>query len=88
MNVCIPELFTAFEPITSVIGTSNEMDVINNIFQSVPAINFSKFVLEIIPESLCVLEVSDVYWSDWGDEKRIRNDLEKLSLIMVNSVAV
>ncbi len=87
MQNCIPEVFNAFEPIRKEIGSSREEIAIERLFKFVPSINFSRFVLEMIPEHLCVMEVSDIYWSDWGDEKRIRNDLEKLSLIMVDSVA-
>ncbi|MEJ2279837.1 MAG: sugar phosphate nucleotidyltransferase [Candidatus Lokiarchaeota archaeon] len=86
IKVCVPAVFNAFEPIRKEIGTSREKITIEKSFRFIPALNFSRFVLEMIPEQLRVMEVSDVYWSDWGDEKRIRNDLEKLSLTMVDSV--
>jgi mannose-1-phosphate guanylyltransferase len=86
IKVCVPAVFNAFEPIRKEIGTSREKITIEKSFKFIPALNFSRFVLEMIPEQLRVMEVSDVYWSDWGDEKRIRNDLEKLSLTMVDSV--
>jgi mannose-1-phosphate guanylyltransferase len=87
MQDYIPEVFNAFEPIRKEICTSREKIAIEKSFKFIPALNFSRFVLEMIPEHLCVMEVSDIYWSDWGDENRIRNDLEKLSLTMVDSVA-
>jgi mannose-1-phosphate guanylyltransferase len=87
MHDCIPEVFNAFEPIRKELGSSLEKITLEKIFKFIPALNFSRFVLEMIPEHLCVMEVSDIYWSDWGDEERIRNDLEKLSLIMVDSIA-
>ena len=87
MQDCIPEVFNAFEPIRLTIGTSKEKAVIEYMFKFVPAINFSKSVLEMIPQHLLVLEVSDIYWSDWGDENRIRNDLDKLNLFMIDSIA-
>jgi hypothetical protein len=31
------------------------------------------------------MEVSDVYWSDWGEEQRIRNDIEYLDLKLIDS---
>jgi hypothetical protein len=31
------------------------------------------------------MEVSDVYWSDWGEEQRMRNDIENLDLKLVDS---
>ena len=87
MQTYIPEVFNVFEPIREEIGTSNEMITIERMFQYVPAINFSRFVLEMIPEHLRVMEISNIYWSDWGDENRIRNDLEKLNLVMHDSIA-
>ncbi|MGE5811575.1 MAG: hypothetical protein ACM339_08735 [Ignavibacteria bacterium] len=47
--------------------------------------NFASSVLEKIPDCLCVMEVSDVYWSDWGEEQRIRNDIEYLDLKLIDS---
>jgi mannose-1-phosphate guanylyltransferase len=76
----IPEVFNAFNPIQSALGSSSEETVIESTFPNIPAINFSRFVLEKIPEHLHVMEISEVYWSDWGEEKRIRNDIEKLDL--------
>ena len=87
MQACIPEVFNAFEPIRSEIGTQLEKITIETMFKYIPSMNFSRSVLEMIPEHLFVMEISNVYWSDWGDEKRIRNDLEKLNLVMINSVA-
>jgi mannose-1-phosphate guanylyltransferase len=87
MQTCIPEVYNAFEPIRAEIGTSREKVAVDTMFEFIPAINFSRFVLEKIPEHLCVMEVSDIYWSDWGDENRIRNDIEKLDLNMIDSVA-
>jgi len=52
------------------------------IFQHLPSINFSKFVLERIPENLHVIEISNVHWSDWGEEERIQNDIDKYSLCL------
>jgi mannose-1-phosphate guanylyltransferase len=87
MQDWVPEIFNVFEPIRAEIGTSNENITIERMFQFVPAINFSRFVLEMIPEYLRVMEVSNIYWSDWGDERRIRNDIEKLNLLMIDSIA-
>ncbi len=83
---CVPDVFNAFDYIRENICTPHESIAIERAFNYVPSLNFSRFVLETIPEHLCVMEVSDVYWSDWGEEDRIRNDLEKLSLIMIDSI--
>jgi len=76
----IPEVFDAFKPIQSDLGSSSEETTIESTFPNIPAINFSHFVLEKIPEHLHVIEISEVYWSDWGEEGRILNDIKKLEL--------
>ena len=80
MQKCIPEVFNAFEPIRETLGSSMEDEIIGNTFKHIPAINFSHFVLENISDHLHVMEISNVYWSDWGEEERIKNDIKKLDL--------
>lgn len=82
IQACIPEVFDAFIPIRSALGTSKEETIIESTFQHLPSINFSKFVLERIPENLHVIEISNVHWSDWGEEERIQNDIDKYSLCL------
>jgi mannose-1-phosphate guanylyltransferase len=76
-RVCTPDLFTAFTHIARSIGTPEEAEVIEATFGSIPSLNFSSSVLQQIPERLGVIPVRDVYWSDWGEEHRIRADFER-----------
>jgi len=46
----------------------------------IPEVNFSKDFLEKVVDHLAVLEIPDVYWSDWGEEQRIMHDLKKFHL--------
>jgi len=85
IKACVPEVFNAFQTIHAEIGTSIEKETIEKMYQFIPLMNFSSSVLEKIPECLCVMEVSDVYWSDWGEEQRIRNDIEYLDLKLIDS---
>jgi mannose-1-phosphate guanylyltransferase len=77
-NRNMPDLFKAFAPIRSMIGTPFEKIMINRIYKYLPSHNFSKCVLENISRSLAVMEVNDVYWSDWGEEYRVNQDLDKM----------
>lgn len=70
-----PELYVPFKKIASVLGTAQETQVAEEVFRTLPHINFSSAILEHIPHRLSVLPVKGVYWSDWGDEQRIRTDL-------------
>ena len=71
------EVYEPFETILRSLGTPHENEVINETYRIVPRLNFSSAVLEKIKDNLFVLEVPDVYWSDWGEEKRIYYDAEK-----------
>ncbi|MCX6167787.1 MAG: sugar phosphate nucleotidyltransferase [Ignavibacteriales bacterium] len=82
INFCLPELVGAFQPIRAKMGTSMEKINIRRLYKYLPSFNFSKSVLENIPQYLNVLEVTDVYWSDWGDEHRINSDLESINVAM------
>lgn len=83
---CIPELFGAFQPIRNKFGSTIEETMVKRFYKYLPSVNFSKYVLEIIPNHLNVLEVNDVYWSDWGDEHRINKDIEKMTMGLEQSV--
>ena len=83
---CIPELAGAFQPIRSKFGSTFEEITVRRFYKYLPSVNFSKYVLEMIPNHLNVLEVNDVYWSDWGDEQRIGKDIERMDRVLAASV--
>ncbi len=80
METHLPRLFDAFAPIFNSLGTEHEKITIKQIFKLVPDGNFSEDFLEKVCDHLAVLEIPDVYWSDWGEEQRITHDLEKFHL--------
>jgi mannose-1-phosphate guanylyltransferase len=75
---CVPEIMTLFERYKEVIDTADEMMVLDAIYDSMPRRNFSKHLLERVPERLAVMEMRDVHWSDWGSPKRIAASLETI----------
>ena len=75
-----PEIYNPFGKIRFNLNKQNELLILDEIYNEIPAVNFSSFVLEKIPQHLHVLEVPDVYWSDWGEEQRILRDNEKFGL--------
>lgn len=86
INLCLPELAGGFQPIRSKFDTSLEEITIRRFYKYLPSFNFSKCVLEKIPNNLKVLKVNGVYWSDWGDEQRIVKDIAGMNVIPENSV--
>jgi len=79
------DVFSTFTLIREAFGTSREEEVIKTVYLSIPSVDFTRSVLERVSEHLYVLEVSNVYWSDWGNEDRIRHDLEQYNLRLSNS---
>ena len=80
MKKHLPYLFETFDLIYESLGTKHEKDIIKEYFKLIPEVNFSKFFLEKVVDQLAVLEIPDIYWSDWGEEQRIMYDLKKFHL--------
>jgi mannose-1-phosphate guanylyltransferase len=73
-------IYNAFKKAKSVYGTNEEEQFVTSAFNSIPSLNFSKCLLEAIPESLFVLRVEGVLWSDWGNKEQVMKDLDSLGV--------
>jgi mannose-1-phosphate guanylyltransferase len=77
-----PRIYGSFQPILNAIGTADEQHVIEQVYQKLPSLNFSKGVIEALPfehrQGLLVLPVRGVNWSDWGSRDRLTKTLRKL----------
>lgn len=72
------DVFAPAQRIIQSLGTIFESDVAEDVFTSLPSVNFSHGLLEKIPDRLSVLRIRGVYWNDWGDEQRILSDIDSL----------
>jgi mannose-1-phosphate guanylyltransferase len=72
-----PEVFAMFECVKDFLGSPGEEEAVAQLYLRLTSVNFSRSILERGPESLAVLPVRDVYWSDWGEEERVLIDLER-----------
>jgi hypothetical protein len=52
--------------------------VVERVYKTLPAVNFSSAVCEPLASCLRVLPVPDVGWSDWGSIARICASLEQM----------
>ena len=57
------------------IGTSSEQQILMNLYRNMPTRNFSRDLLSLIPKQLTMMELTGVYWSDWGRPERIQETL-------------
>jgi mannose-1-phosphate guanylyltransferase len=74
---CVPEMMSLFERLKKAIDTAEELQVLDAIYDAMPLRNFSSHILQRAPERLAVLEMRDVFWSDWGNPERILSGLEQ-----------
>jgi mannose-1-phosphate guanylyltransferase len=77
----LESVYEAFKKAKSVYGTDEEEQFILDAFDTIPSKNFSKCILEEIPESLFVLRAEGVLWSDWGNKEQVLKDLDGLGMI-------
>jgi mannose-1-phosphate guanylyltransferase len=77
-----PDFYAHFDQIRRAIGTPLEATVIQQIYDRLERVNFSRDLLEPLvkkrPGSLAVLPVNDLFWSDWGTETRIIKTLRTI----------
>ncbi|MGA7162161.1 MAG: sugar phosphate nucleotidyltransferase [Bacteroidota bacterium] len=70
-----PTIFNAFKKIDTDLLSPFEASTVNEVYATLPSIDFSATILEHDAHGLAVLRVKDVYWSDWGNPERIRGDI-------------
>ena len=75
---CFPELMERFERLGRAIGTSKEAQVLEAIYQTMPAKNFSSDLLQQVPDRVAVTELTNALWSDWGRPERIVEALRRI----------
>ncbi|RPI02646.1 MAG: hypothetical protein EHM64_13610 [Ignavibacteriae bacterium] len=73
-------IYNAFKNAKTTYGTDSEEGFIENAFSDIPPLSFSKSILEEIPDSLFVLRVEGILWSDWGSKDQVLKDLDILGV--------
>lgn len=77
-----PVLYLAFCRILESIGTTEQQKTVDDVYDGLEPVNFSKEILEKIADrhakSVSVLPVQNVFWSDLGSPDRVLQVLRKL----------
>ena len=76
----LESIYNAFKKANIAYGTDKEEGFIAEAFADIPSKNFSKSLLEEIPESLFVLRAEGILWSDWGTKEQVLKDLDNLGV--------
>ena len=79
-----PSLHWPFMRILNAIDTDAEQRTVDEVYRTLEPINFSKGLLEriakVYPETISVLPVLQIYWSDWGSPQRLLESQQLLGL--------
>lgn len=75
-----PDLFQLCRIVRATLGSLHEKEIMRGAYSVMPSLNFSSSILERIPRHLCVLHLTGIYWNDWGEEDRVRLDMETFHL--------
>jgi mannose-1-phosphate guanylyltransferase len=78
MEQHMTNLYAAMRAVIPVLGTRFEMEMTERTFAPLLPVSISRGLLERVPEHLSVLSLQGIYWSDWGDEQRVRADIDAL----------
>lgn len=73
-----PEMIERFKRLGRAIGTSEEVRVLEAIYQTMPTRNFSSDFLQQVPDRVAVTELTNALWSDWGRPERITEALRRI----------
>jgi mannose-1-phosphate guanylyltransferase len=73
-----PQIMKHFERLHNAIGASCENDVLEEIYEVMPAQNFSTGLLVQAANQISVMPMKGVLWSDWGRENRIVETLNRI----------
>jgi mannose-1-phosphate guanylyltransferase len=76
----LTSIYNAFKNANTSYGTDSEESFLSDVFEEIPSKNFSKSLLEQIPQSLFVLRVEGILWSDWGTKEQVIKDLDSFGL--------
>lgn len=80
INRAVPDLFDAFASATPALAAAGSLKRVAALYSRTRDSNFSQEVLAAYPESLSVLALRDVGWSDWGDPARVLSTLARVGI--------
>jgi mannose-1-phosphate guanylyltransferase len=74
----LPRLHSVFHTVRPVVGTTFEGQMIESLYRDLPLLEFSQRVLARSPQSVAVLPVSKIEWSDLGEPRRVLGLLKRI----------
>ena len=75
-----PALYEPFAPCRESWEALQDLQVLHEVYATLPVVNFSHAILAQSAPCLGVLPVHGVHWSDWGSPARVMQDLVRYQL--------
>jgi mannose-1-phosphate guanylyltransferase len=73
----LPETLESLDAAAAFLGTPYETEALTATYRTLRPVDFSRTLLAGHPHALLVLPARGVYWSDWGDPRRILETLRR-----------
>ena len=71
-------IWSSFERILSASGTAHETSTIEREYRTMEKATLSHAIFERCADRISVIEVKEVFWSDWGSRHRVLQSLERI----------
>jgi mannose-1-phosphate guanylyltransferase len=75
---CFPDLMPRFERLSRSIGTSEEAQILDEMYHEISAHDLVSELLQRVSDRAAVIEMNGVLWSDWGKPIRIVDSLRRI----------
>lgn len=72
----LPDLYRTLSSGGDLLGSSDEDQVLSDLYSNIPSTNFSTEVLSRRPDQLSVLKLSNVGWIDLGEPQRVASTIQ------------
>lgn len=76
-RACLPEMMKRFDALLPALGTSQEASSLTTTYDRIDPSNFSRDIVERMPQRVMVLPMSGIEWSDLGRPARILAVMER-----------
>lgn len=80
----LPQIWMHFNKILEAIGTSREYLIVEGEYRQMDRASLSHGILEKNPPNISVIEMKDIFWSDFGSGERVVETLERIGRLPLN----
>ena len=74
----LPEVMAPFERLAAVIDTVDESQVLRDMYERMPVRCLSRDFLVHVPDSVAVMDMQGLWWSEWSSPDRIMQTLTRM----------